>query len=142
MASAIDVPPTTVSAWKSRGSIPARHWAKLVAQAHKARLESITLESLAVIHKEQRRHCPAKPPRNTSEEKQRKVRVKLEIDSHLLAEASDLGLNLERLAAEKLQEQVCLAKRARWQAEHADVLDWYNEHIERDGIFGDEWRTF
>jgi len=31
-------------------------------------------------------------------------------------------------------------KARRWQAEHADVIEWYNEHIDRDGIFGDEWR--
>ena len=44
--------------------------------------------------------------------------------------------------ADELSEHEREEKARRWQAEHADVIDWYNEHIERDGIFGEEWRAF
>ena len=139
LASAIGVPPTTVSAWKSRGSIPAHQWSKLVEQARQVRLNGVTLESLASLQKNiERKH---KSPRKMQAQN-RKASVRIEIDSRLLAEASELGLSLEAFAESSLREQILSAKRARWQAEHADVIDWYNEHIERDGVFGDEGRTF
>ena len=87
LATAMGLPPGTVGAWKARGSIPARHWGKLLDEIRRAHLADVTLETLAVLR--------------------------------------DAGTS-----------------RARWQAEHADVIDWYNKHIERDGVFGDDWRTF
>lgn len=31
---------------------------------------------------------------------------------------------------------------ARWRAENADAIRSFNEHIERDGVFGEEWRSW
>jgi antitoxin CcdA len=70
------------------------------------------------------------------------VRIEVQIDSDLVAEAVDLGIDIEALASHAICEKVKQEKMKRWQAEHADVVAWYNDHIERDGIFGEEWRTF
>lgn len=34
------------------------------------------------------------------------------------------------------------AEAARWRAENAESIRSFNEHIERDGVFGEEWRTW
>ena len=58
-----------------------------------------------------------------------------------LSEAKAAKLNPFR-TGDRLLDQEREEKARRCQAEHTDVIDWYNEHIERDGIFGDEWRAF
>jgi post-segregation antitoxin (ccd killing protein) len=58
-----------------------------------------------------------------------------------LAAATAPKLNLSR-TRDETPNQERGEKIRRWQAEHADVVDWYNHHIERDGIFGEEWRAF
>lgn len=34
------------------------------------------------------------------------------------------------------------AAAARWRAENAEAIRSFNEHIERDGVFGEEWRSW
>jgi post-segregation antitoxin (ccd killing protein) len=68
-----------------------------------------------------------------------KIRVEVELDKDLVELAAGAGLDLNEVAGQALQRAL---RDRRWQAEHADVIAWYNEHIERDGIFGEEWRTF
>ena len=68
--------------------------------------------------------------------------MKIRIDKDLLDEAANLGIDVNALADDVLRQAIKKKKDRRWQAEHADVIAWYNEHIERDGIFGEEWRTF
>ena len=70
------------------------------------------------------------------------VSVKVRIDNNLLKEAAELGIDIDTIAEHLLRETIKQEKVKRWQAEHADVIAWYNEHIEKDGIFGEEWRTF
>ena len=68
--------------------------------------------------------------------------MKIRIDKDLLDEAANLGIDVNTLADDVLRQAIKKEKDRRWQTEHADVIAWYNEHIERDGIFGEEWRTF
>jgi len=139
LAAALGVPSGTVSAWKSRGAIPARAWPGLVARARKNDLFDLSLDMLADLHGAAPPADRAKPP---AEGSSRNARVRLTVDAGLLAEAVELGLEVERVAEAALREHLRVEKDRRWQAEHADVIEWYNEHIERDGIFGEEWRSF
>lgn len=34
------------------------------------------------------------------------------------------------------------AAAARWRVENAEAIRSFNEHIERDGVFGEEWRSW
>lgn len=68
--------------------------------------------------------------------------VRVQIDEDLLTAAAELGIDIETLAEDVLRESIRQEKIKRWQANHADVIAWYNDHIEKDGIFGEEWRTF
>lgn len=70
------------------------------------------------------------------------VQVRVLIDKDLLAEAAKLGIDVGALADKALRESIRREKARRWQAEHADIIAWYNDHVEKDGIFGEEWRTF
>jgi antitoxin CcdA len=142
LARALRVPPGTVSSWKSRGAIPARVWTALVAQARKRRLQGIDLETLASLHSPSSRRAKECSSRARAIGPERRTRVKIRMDKDLLAEAADLGININALADDVLRDAIKKEKDRRWQAEHADVLEWYNEHIERNGIFGEEWRTF
>ncbi len=49
LASALDCPPGTTSAWKTRGSIPARYWSKIVEKANELGIEGITFDVLGRI---------------------------------------------------------------------------------------------
>lgn len=49
MADAIGCPPGTASAWKTRGSIPVRYWARIVEEAEVLGIAGITFELLGRI---------------------------------------------------------------------------------------------
>jgi antitoxin CcdA len=141
LARALRVPPGTVSSWKSRGAIPARVWAALVAQARKRRLR-VDLATLASLHASDRQRATKSGSRSRPSGDARRTRVKIRIDKDLLAEAADLEIDINMLADGILRDAIKKEKDRRWQAQHADVIEWYNQHVERDGIFGEEWRTF
>ncbi len=49
VAAMLDSPLGTVSAWKSRDSIPAEHWSKLIGAAVARGVEGVSYEALARI---------------------------------------------------------------------------------------------
>lgn len=49
VAAALARPTSTVSSWKSRGTIPAAHWQRLTTIARQRKIEGINLERLAQI---------------------------------------------------------------------------------------------
>lgn len=66
----------------------------------------------------------------------------LSVNGDLLRQARELGINLSRALEEKLVELIRERRRAAWlEANRAGIED-YNERVARDGLFGDEWRTF
>ena len=83
-----------------------------------------------------------------------KVEMNIEIDPALAAEAECLGVDLsvagiagvERALAIRrnaVKSDVERANDARvWAAENAEALDAYRARIERDGIFGEDFRTW
>jgi antitoxin CcdA len=114
------------------------------------RVESLTKGQITAEHFVNPKK-PIKQPQPPSEasgdaavvkEERKTVRVKVRIDNNLLAEAANLGIEIDAIAENFLREKIKQEKVKRWQAEHADVIAWYNEHIEKDGIFGEGWRTF
>lgn len=46
LASALDCPPGTTSAWKTRGNIPVRYWSKIVEKAAELGIDGITFDVL------------------------------------------------------------------------------------------------
>lgn len=83
-----------------------------------------------------------------------KVELKIEIDPELAAEAERLGVDLsvagtagvERALAVRRNAEKSDAERAAearaWAQENAEALEAYNERIARDGVFGEDFRTW
>jgi antitoxin CcdA len=66
----------------------------------------------------------------------------LSIRADLLAEAKALNINLSQAFESYLTELVRTRKREQWLAENREAIDAYNQRIEREGVFSDDWRTF
>ena len=83
-----------------------------------------------------------------------KVELNIEIDPELAAEAERLGVDLtvagvagvERALAIRRNAAKSEAERAddarAWAAENAEALEAYRERIKRDGVFGEDFRTW
>ncbi len=83
-----------------------------------------------------------------------KIELSIEIDPEVAAEAERLGVDLavagiagvERALAMRRNAVKSEAERlddARvWAAENAEALDAYRERIKRDGVFGEDFRTW
>jgi len=74
--------------------------------------------------------------------RRRKKAANLSIDAELLKEAKILGINISQFAEEKLAEEVRRRRWEAWRNENRAAIEAYNRHIERDGIFGEEYRRF
>lgn len=66
----------------------------------------------------------------------------LSVNGDLLKKARECGLNLSAILEAALVEQVKQSQRERWLRENREAIDAYNEHIERNGVFSDELRSF
>lgn len=83
-----------------------------------------------------------------------KAELKIEIDPALVAEAERLGVDLssaglagvEIALARRRNALMTDADRARdagvWAEDNAEALKAYRERIERDGVFGEDFRTW
>ena len=83
-----------------------------------------------------------------------KAELKIEIDPALIAEAERLGVDLSRAGLAGVEMAVARrrnavmtdAERAQdaraWAEEHAEALKAYRVRIERDGVFGEDFRTW
>ncbi|WP_396593165.1 type II toxin-antitoxin system CcdA family antitoxin [Brevundimonas sp. R86498] len=83
-----------------------------------------------------------------------KAELKIEIDPALVAEAERLGVDLpsaglagvELAVARRRNALMTDAERARdaraWADENAEALKAYRLRIERDGVFGEDFRTW
>ena len=72
----------------------------------------------------------------------RKVATNLSVRADLVHKARQLGLNLSEVLERALLEAVRQAERRAWVEENRDAIASYNEHVERDGVFSDDWRRF
>jgi antitoxin CcdA len=64
----------------------------------------------------------------------------LSINSDLLAQARELGINLSQFVERTLGEQVKRFKEAQWLRENQEAIADYNADVEKNGVFGDSWR--
>jgi antitoxin CcdA len=83
-----------------------------------------------------------------------KAELKIEIDATVVAEAERLGVDLSRAGLAGVE--LALARRRNalkadaeraedaraWAEENAEALKAYNARIERDGVFGEDFRTW
>jgi antitoxin CcdA len=74
--------------------------------------------------------------------KRRKTAANLSLDAGLVAEARKFGINLSRFTEEKLAEELKRRRWDAWRAQNRAAIEAYNRHVERDGIFGEEYRRF
>lgn len=71
-----------------------------------------------------------------------KKAVNLSLDSDLLRQAKDLGLNLSGVAEAALSYAVGARLAERWVEENQAGIAAYNQRIEAGGVFSDGLRTF
>lgn len=78
-----------------------------------------------------------------------RVTVPVRLDRVLLEEASAAGLDLSEITERAIRRQLGPAsdraggaEREKLRREIAEEVRWYNEHVERHGLFADEWRCF
>ena len=72
----------------------------------------------------------------------RKKAVNLSIDASLAAEAKEYGTNMSALLEKALQQELRVRREQKWRAENKNALDAYDKHIEKDGLWLDEFRTW
>ena len=83
-----------------------------------------------------------------------KAELKIEIDPEVVAEAERLGVDLSRAGLAGVEQALARrrnslktdAERAgearAWAEENAEALKAYSKRIARDGIFGEDFRTW
>lgn len=81
----------------------------------------------------------AKTPRTTSPVRRR---VNLSLRASTLDEARALGLNISRLADDKLAEAVREEKGRRWLEENREAIEHHTRRIERDGMWNKDLLRF
>jgi antitoxin CcdA len=68
----------------------------------------------------------------------KKKPLNLLVDEKLLADAKAAGLNLSATLDRALRKEMAI----RWSAENAEAIKVYNESIDRDGVWLDEFRSW
>ncbi len=71
-----------------------------------------------------------------------KKATNVSVNSDLLEKAKALDINLSQTLEQSLAAVVRSRARKQWLSENQAALLAYNEHIVRDGIFGNEFRRF
>jgi len=66
----------------------------------------------------------------------------LSVNSDLMAQARELGLNVSALLEERLAAAVREARREVWLAESQQAVSEYNDRVAERGSFGDRARRF
>lgn len=64
------------------------------------------------------------------------------INAELLQQAKLLKINLSHVLETRLAEVVRDKQREQWLAENQEALDDYNDYVERNGVFSDDYRQF
>ena len=62
------------------------------------------------------------------------------INSELLADARELGLNLSAELEERLTETVRQRRAEQWKRDNRAAIEAYNKFVEENGVFGAEFR--
>ena len=71
-----------------------------------------------------------------------KKATNLSINSDLLRQARELGLNLSSVMEEALEQIIRRRRSQRWLEENRAAIDRYNDHVDEHGVFSDGIRSF
>ncbi|MGH8354492.1 MAG: type II toxin-antitoxin system CcdA family antitoxin [Pseudomonas sp.] len=71
-----------------------------------------------------------------------KKAANLSINADLLSKARELDINLSATLEQALAETLKQRQRERWLAENKDAIEAYNDHVEKNGVFSDDLRSF
>lgn len=72
----------------------------------------------------------------------RKTATNLSLRADLVQRAKSLKINLSSVVEAALETEIRSREQRAWLAENRDAIRAYNEHVEREGVFGDHWRRF
>jgi antitoxin CcdA len=64
------------------------------------------------------------------------------VRSDLLAAAREAGVNLSAALERALTEELAETRRKKWRDDNREAIAAYNEHVEKNGTFSDESRSF
>jgi antitoxin CcdA len=68
--------------------------------------------------------------------------VNLTIDAEILAAAKAQGINLSQTLEDELRKRTQQARDAKFREENREAIDSFNRFIEKNGIFGEEFRNW
>ena len=71
-----------------------------------------------------------------------KKATNLSVNSDLLAKARKENINLSATFEQALAIQVKLKQREKWIAENTESIKAYNEFVEEEGVFSNDYRNF
>ena len=66
----------------------------------------------------------------------------LSINSDLLRVAKELDINISATLEAKLIELVKAQAKEKWLKDNQEAISSYNQHVEDNGVFSDEFRSF
>ena len=72
----------------------------------------------------------------------RKKAVNLSVDAELLANAKAAGINLSSALETALRHQLKAQREELWRKENKAALNAYDQHVQKDGLWSDEFRTW
>jgi antitoxin CcdA len=58
----------------------------------------------------------------------------LSLDARLISEAKNLDINISRVAEESIAKAVAEEKARLWKIENREVIEAWNEYVERNGL--------
>ncbi|WP_299236514.1 type II toxin-antitoxin system CcdA family antitoxin [uncultured Halomonas sp.] len=71
-----------------------------------------------------------------------KKAANLSINSDLLRKTRELNINLSATLERALKEELSKREAAQWVEENRAAIKSYNDFVEQNGCFGDEFREF
>ena len=74
--------------------------------------------------------------------KARKKPANLSLNSDLLKKCKDMNINLSATLEQALTEKLAQAKADKWADANKNAIRAYNDVVEEQGCFGDEFRAF
>lgn len=71
-----------------------------------------------------------------------KKATNLSLNSDLLIKSKALGINLSATLEQALKEKLAANEAKNWAEENKNAIKAYNDFVEENGCFGDEFRSF
>ena len=72
----------------------------------------------------------------------KKKNTNLSINSDLLQKAKEYKINLSSTLEKTLEEELRKKEQDSWEKENKEAIEFYNETIQKRGLFGDNFRRF